>query len=740
MTGAAGLTRRAALKAGGALVLAFNLGGLGSAEAAPKGARARMLRSNPALDSWLRVNADGTVTLFTGRVELGQGVGTALAQIAADELDLDFASVSVVTADTDRTPDEGYTFGSMSVEVGGTAVRLAAAEVRHLLLEMAARRLDAPANTLAVQNGVVTTSEGGKSVGYGDLFGGKTFAREASGSVVPKAPADYRVVGRPVPRLDIPPKVFGGQRFVHDLRLEGMVHGRVVRPPAYRARLETVDESAAAALPGVVRVVRDGSFLAVVAEREEQAIAAARRLRDDARWNLPNDLPLPGDLPALIRKMKADVDVIDERGKPAASPAQSLKATYYRPFQAHASIGPSAAVAVLGDGGYTVWTHSQGVFPLQRALAEVLGAEAATIHVIHMEGAGCYGHNGADDAALDAVLMARAVPGRPVRVQWMREDEFAWEPYGSAMTFDLEAGLDGNGRVVSWKHDFWSWPHSTRPSGGGGNLLAAGHLENPLAPAPPFNAGPPRSTAGRNAIPLYAFPARRVVKHFIPESPIRASAHRSLGAYGNVFAIESFMDELAQAAGADPVAFRLAHLEDPRARAVIEAVVARAGWSAGKKRTPGRGRGFAFAQYKNSGAYQAMVADVSVDAASGEVRFERAVAVVDAGLVVNPDGLRNQIEGGIIQSASWTLKEEVTFDHGGITSRDWSGYPILTFEEVPGLDVELLDRPGEPALGAGEVAQGPTAAAIANAIHDATGARLRELPFTPARVAQALNN
>jgi CO/xanthine dehydrogenase Mo-binding subunit len=402
-------------------------------------------------------------------------------------------------------------------------------------------------------------------------------------------------------------------------------------------------------------------------------------------------------------------------------------------------MAPSCAVAQMQDGKLTLWTHSQGVFPLRRDLAKVMRMPESAITAIHVEGAGCYGHNGADDVACDAALLARATNGKPVKLQWMRDDEFSWEPYGSAMVMKMKARLDDTGNIVQWQHDVWSHPHSTRPgSSKGGALLGGWHIGDPVKAGPVANSPQPSGAADRNAVPLYDFPSQKIVLHYLPEMPIRTSALRTLGAYANVFALESFMDEVAAQAGADPVAFRLKHMKDPRARAVIEAAAEKAGWRANRRGDGSRGQGIAFAKYKNLASYVAVVADVVVDRRTGKVRIERAVAAVDAGLIVNPDGVVNQIEGGIIQSASWTLKEAVRFDSKRITTRSWADYPILTFTEVPAVEVVLLDRPTEKSLGTGEGSQGPTVAAIANAVANATGVRFRDLPFTPARVKAAL--
>jgi nicotinate dehydrogenase subunit B len=739
--GLASPSRRRFLKQSAGLTVAFALGPLPLGIADEPARLPGSLQTNRMLDGWLRIDPDGTVTAFTGKVELGQGILTALAQIVSDELDVAPARVRMISGDTSRTPNEGVTSGSLSIEQSGTALRYACAEARGLLLDAAASKLGASPAELRVEDGVVA-GPGGKRATYGELTTEAMLKREATAKAKPKPSSAHRVIGKSVPRRDIPAKVTGGAAYVQDLRLPGMVFGRAVRPPGPRARLVSADEAAARAMPGVVAVVRDGSFLGVAAEREEQAIAASRALRKSARWELAGDLPPPG--PALFEHMRhapSQVDVIAERGDSAAPTAKTLQASFTRPFQAHASIGPSCAVAQWQGAKLHVWSHTQGVFPLRGALAKALRVPAQDIVVAHREGSGCYGHNGADDVALDAALVARAAGGRPVKLQWMRDDEFGWEPYGSAMVVDLRAGLDEKGNVVEWHHEVYSHTHSTRPGESEGvNLLAAWYLADPMAPGKAHNIPQPNGGGDRNAIPLYAFPRLRVVNHLLPEMPVRVSALRTLGAYANVFALESFMDELAAAAGADPVEFRLRHLRDPRARAVLEAVASKAGWR-GRAAEAGngtRGRGVGFAQYKNKATYVAVVAEVEVDRASGDIRVVKAHAAADAGMTVSPDGLANQIEGGVIQAASWTLREAIAFDARQILTRSWNDYRILKMTEVPVVEVTVIDRPDEKPLGAGESALGPTAGAIANAVANATGRRIRDLPFTSDRVKLAL--
>ena len=639
---------------------------------------------------WVRIERDGDVTVYSGKVEIGQGIHTALAQIVADELGVPVERVRMAPVDTAHSPDEGITAGSRSIEEGGDLLRAAAREARGRGPE------DHPA------------------------------AREAP----PGGPA----VGSSLPRRDLPGKLAGRPSYIQDLELPGMLHGRIARPPSYGATLASIDEAAIRALPGVVAVVRDGSFLAVVADREDQAIAALERVQRRARWDDPSSAGPVGDPRSLLDEPTVDT-VISERSDDdaLARATRDLTAEYTRPYIAHASIGPSCALALSDGGRLTVWTHSQGPFPLRHELAKVLGVDETSIRVIHAEGAGCYGHNGADDAALDAALLARALPGRPIRVQWTREDEFAWEPYGPAMLVRLSAKIDAQGRVVGWTHDLWSAGHSGRPSArwpaGVASLLAARHL------ARPFTAPVPAGGEDRNAVPPYTIPSVLITSHRLVRPPVRVSALRALGGHANVFAIESFMDELAALAGIDPIAFRLLHLQDERARAVIEAVAASAGWRPGERGDGTRGRGIAFARYKGSAAYVAVVAEAELER---DVRVRRVWAAVDVGQAVNPDGVVNQVEGGIVQATSWTLKEQVRFERGRVTSRTWQDYPILTFSEAPEVLVQLIDRPDLPSLGVGEAAQGPTSAAIANAIHGATGIRLRDLPLTRERLIAAM--
>lgn len=696
------------------------------------------LNANRRLDRWLQINADGTVTVRTGKVEIGQGIVSAMAQIAADELDVDYTRIRMVPADTSVSPDEGSTTGSRSIEEGGSALRQVCAEVRDMLLQTAARRLNAGLESLTVKDGTIRVRARRASTTYWELAAEIDLAREATGQVSPKQSGELELVGKAVPRLDIPRKLTGAA-FIHDLEFPGMLHGRVLRPPSYRATLISLDAAAARVMPGVEAVVREGNFVGVVAAREEQAIKAMQLLARNAVWKERADLPDADAMPEFLRAQPAEDELLREKSSASARGGKALVSTYTRRYLAHASIGPSCAVAWWHENRLDVWSHSQAIHALRAELAKTLQLDAANIVVRHAEGAGCYGHNGADDAALDAVLLARAAAGRPVRLQWMREDEFGWEPFGPAMVVRMEGTLDPNGKVASWQEEIWSNRHITRPGRHPNpGLLAAWHLDPRVEPPPAIDM--PLAMGGgsqRNALPYYDFPNERIVTHAVRPMPLRVSTLRALGAHLNVFAIESFMDELAAAAGIDPVEFRLRHLKDERARAVIETAAAHAHWKPRMKGDGTRGMGIGFARYKNIGNYVAVVAEVIVEQ---DVRVPRVVAAVDCGRVVNPDGVKNQAEGGIVQATSWTLKEQVRFDRTRITSRTWEDYPVITFSEAPQIETVLIDRPDEASLGVGEGMVGPTAAAIGNAMANAMGIRVRDLPLTRARIIEALGD
>ncbi|WFU45642.1 molybdopterin-dependent oxidoreductase (plasmid) [Bradyrhizobium sp. CB82] len=701
------------------------------------------LRNNRRLAGWIRLEPDETVTVFTGKAELGQGILTALAQIAAEELDVRFDKIRMISADTSRGPDEQYTFGSQSVEQSGGAIRAASAEARGILLAAAARRFGRRTDDLQVRDGTIAALDGRRATFWelakesSDLLKG-----DIALAAAPKKPSDYSIVGKSVNRIDLPGKLTGAPSYVQDLRLPGMIFARVVRPPRYGAKLLSFDEAAVRSLPGVIAVIRDGNFLAVAARREEQAIAARNAIASVARWS-DDAVQLPDitGLRAELQKLRAETIVVGAAGLSAPAPDQAkrVSAEYSRSYLSHAAIGPSCAVAWLKDGRMTVWSHTQGAFPLRGDLAKVLGMQANAVDVVHTPGSGCYGHNGADDVALDAALVARAVPGAPVKLQWMRDDEFAWAPLGPAMAMKVEAALGSDGKIVDWSYDVWSNSHAMRPGQAGGvNLLAAWDLSTPFVKSPPPHIPQPFGDGDRNAVPSYELPRKEIRNHLLLDTPMRNGSFRTLGSHGNTFAIESFMDELAEAAGSDPLAFRLAHLRDSRARAVLQAAVDKAGWIPGKRGDGQHGRGLAFCRYKNIGMYAAVVVDVEVDRKTGLIKVPRVVMAADIGVVVNPDGAKNQLEGGIVQAVSLALKEQVTFDRREITSRDWSGYPILAFPDVPSIEIMLMER-GGPSLGAGEGALPPTSAALANAFAHATGRRLRDLPMTLERVKASLS-
>jgi CO/xanthine dehydrogenase Mo-binding subunit len=732
-------SRREFLVGGGALIVSFSLPlRAGTTQAVAAQQLPGSLQHYPMVDAWIRIDSHGAITVFTGKAELGQGLKTALIQVAAEELAVTPEAIHLVTADTERTPNEFYTAGSHSMQDSGTAIRHAAAQARSLLIDAAAPRLGVPPERLEARDGAVVADDH-RRLGYGALVSNQLLHVAADSRSDLIAASRYRLIGKSIQRVDIPAKVSGGAAYVHDLHLPGMVHARVMRPPSYHATLRRLDSDPIARMPGVLRVHHDGNYLAVIAEREYQALVAMRALEAAAEWDERPTLPEPDRVfDWLAAEPTQQVPVLT--GSDALTPgSQVLEATYRRAYHMHASIGPSCAVALFQGGRLTVWSHSQGVFPLRAALRQLVQLPPEKIHCIQVEGSGCYGHNGADDVAADAALLAIALPGRPVRVQWTREQEHAWEPYGSAMITRVRAALGSNGRITGWNYSVRSCPHATRP-GPAGNLLAAWLLAHPLAQPVPRPIPLPEGGGHRNAAPLYTIPDARVTYEFVPAMPLRVSALRSLGAFMNIFSIESFVDELAQAAKADPVEFRLRHLDDPRAQAVIKTAADGFGWSHYNKHQD-RGRGFAFARYKNLAAYLALAVEVEIDRKSGRVRLRRAVAAVDCGEAVNPDGIKNQIEGGILQSASWTLYESVAFDRTRITSRDWSSYPIMRFSGIPDeVQVHVITQPAMPFLGTGEAAQGPTSAAIANAVADATGVRLRDIPLQAAHLAAGSNH
>lgn len=705
------------------------------------------LERTPELDAWVQIHDGGTLTVFTGKAELGQKIKIAIATIAAEELDVEPERIRVGTADTKTSPNEMYTGGSNSMEESGNAVRQAAVHARKILLEKAADHLGEPVQNLIVHDGIVSGQANDKRVSYWDLMADTPFQHIIDKELPAKDPSQYRLIGKPVAGFGFEGLVTGATPFLHDLEMPGMVHARSVRPPHYLAVLKSVDDAPVRAMAGVIEVVRDGSFLAVCAEREEQAIWAAAKLESLAEWDLSKRLNSQTSIyDQLVSNPRESLRVIDgvavdDPLPPAGAPAglnRVLSATYLKPYIMHASMAPSAAIAHFTDEDHLhVWSHSQGVYPMRAALADVLEMPVENIEATHAPGPGCYGHNAAEDAATDAALVARAVVGRPVLLKWSREDEHAWEPYGSAMRVEMLAGVGEDGKIAYWSHDAYSDTQVARPGSNGAQsqLMPAWYLKKPF-PQPPTkpNRGP-NFGVHRNADPIYSFPEKRIGKHLVKELPLRVSALRALAAYGNIFALESFMDEVAHAEGKDPLEFRLSHLQDTRARDVLEAAAAKANWQ-NRDRSGETGHGLAVARYKNAKAYAAVYINLSVDDV-GEIILNKAVIAADSGQIVDPEGLRSQMEGGLIQSASWTLKEEVTFDSGGITSRDWETYPILGFDNIPEIETVLLNRPDQPFLGSGEATMGPTVAAIGNAVYDAIGIRMRQTPFTGENVRAA---
>jgi CO/xanthine dehydrogenase Mo-binding subunit len=693
------------------------------------------LAANPKLSSWVKLSGDGRVAISPGKVEIGQGIVTALAQIAADELDVDIGRIEMIRASTAASPNEGVTSGSLSIQQSGRALRHACAEVRQRFLVAASERLGVDAALLNVDDGTIS-GPGNVRTSYWELAGDVSLDHDATPGATAKIAARRAVAGHSVQRVDIPDKVFAQPRFIHDLALPGLLHGRVLRPDMSGAKLIALDESAAQAIPGLVAIARDGGFAGVIADSEAAADAALKALRKGATWSAGEALPDEEDLAGFLKSQPVETTIIDTRLASAPRKrAQTLRRQYTRPYIAHASIAPSCAMAQWDGDHVHVWTHSQGVYLLRADLAIVLKLPAEHIVVEHMEGAGCYGHNAADDVALDAVLLAKAAGGRPVRVQWSRHDELSHAPFGAAMAIEIEADLDADKEIVGWRHSIWSNGHAARPGRATQPaLLAASEIANPYPRM--VSTNPPAANGGggdRNSVPLYDFPAWTITSHRLLTMPVRTSALRTLGGQGNVFAIESLLDEIAVLRREDPVAFRLRHLRDERARDVIRAAARRAQWRPQKQ--AGIGHGVGFARYKNTGAYCAAIAEIE---GTDDIRVKRLTLAVDVGEAINPDGVINQIEGGAIQATSWVLKERVRFDRTRITSASWTDYPILTFSEVPAVDVEIIQRPEIEPVGAGEAAHGPVTAAIANAVFDCLGVRVRDLPITRDRIIAAM--
>ncbi|MGA3401397.1 MAG: molybdopterin cofactor-binding domain-containing protein [Acetobacteraceae bacterium] len=692
------------------------------------------IQNNRRLEKWLRFQPDRTVRLAVGKVELGQGNVTALAQIAAEELDVGLDRISVLSGDTQDAPDEGQTTSSQSIEVSGRSVRLVTAEFRARVLDRLAQRLNCSPGEITVEDGAFRRGDAPTGHDYWSFSADEDFARDIEGNATPKPPGVYRVVGQPIPRRDLPAKVTGAA-FIHDMVRPDMLHARILRQPSRGATLAALNEAAVRrAAGGEFRIVRVGNFVAFVSPDETVVQRAAAAAPPYATWeNVPQLTPDMQEAAWLVGQPSNDRVLYDEI-QPAIV-GTVMQASYSRPYVAHASMAPSCALAEFRNGHLSVWSHTQGPYPLRASLANVLGIPAENITVRHAHGAGCYGHNGADDVAVDAAVIAREIPDHCIRVQWRREEEFGFEPLGSAMHVTLRVALDDAKKPMDWTTEIWSATHVQRPSTGG-NMLT--HEALPTPPPDPRPGDPPEAAGGggtRNGLPLYDFPAKRIVHHLVLRPPTRTSALRGLGALPNVFALECFMDELAEHAGIDPVQYRLSLLSDPRARRLIENVAERCNWASRGPAGGGRGVGLGWARYKNKAAYAAVAVEVEVEQ---EVRVRRAWCAADAGLVINPDGARNQLEGGIVQAISMTLKEQMRLDAEGRTSLDWNAYPILRFSEVPEISTEIVHAPDLPTLGMGECTFGPTAAAIGNAVAHALGARIRDMPLTRERIAAAL--
>lgn len=681
------------------------------------------LRRAPKVNAWLEVLEDGRVRIFSGKVELGQGIRTAIRQVAAEELYMDLDRVEVVLAETGVTPNEGYTAGSGSIQNSAMSVRYAAAAAREKLLELAAQKLNVGTDELKLDNGFIKKLNQEDRLSFAEVLDGKQIEDEVPLSLQLKSKEDYQYVGKAIPRDDIDKIVKGEALFIHDLSLPDMVHARVLRPANYKSKLLGFDESAfQSEAEGVLKTVRNGDFLGVITKREYQAEKAVQLLAKHSQWSKPAIFPAQAELSKYFKERAVEPEVA--HGKDAIidpeSTEISLKASYFKPYTMHATMGPTCAIGHYDGEILHIWSHSQGIYPMREGLATMLGLEADKIHVISSPGSGCYGHTVADDAAADAAVLAMAYPGQPIRVRWSREDEHRWEPYGSAMLVDLEAGVGTDGGISFWRANIWTDSHSTRPNKNAGTLLTARYLD------PPFEMTGRGYLRGghRNGDPYYAIPQMQVLAHYV-DGPLRVSSLRSLGAFGNIFAIETFMDELAEKAGLDAFDFRLNHLKDERAVAVVKEVQK---MIEGLEGTEEEGLGFAFCRYKNTAGYCAMAAQVSVELDRGSVDLVKIWAAIDVGEVINLDGIKNQVEGAILQAAAWTLKEEVRFDAYEITSVDWASYDILRIGTSPDIEVAVIDRPGEAAMGGGEVGTPPVAAAICNAIYRACGQRVYSLP------------
>ena len=690
-----------------------------------------------AVDSFLAVHADGSVTIFVGKVDIGTGGRIAMRQLVGEELDVPLERIAMIEGDTALTPNQGATAGSYGIARGGTQLRQAAATARQALLARAAQRLNRPVGDLEVTDGVVRTRDGSASVPYGDLIGDRAFNLKVDGKAPLKSPERFRFIGKPLPRPDLPAKVTGHHRYLHDLTLPGMLHARVIRPPSHGATLVSVDESSIAGIGGA-RVVRIQSFLAVVAEREWDAVRAARALW--TKWTAGTGLPDEGKLFESMRSSRVVRDQeIAKKGDLSALSApgmRTLAASYRWPMQTHGSIGPSCGVADVRADRATVWSSSQNVHGFQATCARLLGLERDRVRVIYLDGAGSYGPNGADDAAAEAALLSKTL-GRPVRVQWSRQEEHGLDPKGPAQLLELRAAVDADGEVAAWETQAWL-------------PLATANLPNiPLlaldAAGIPQMQGRSTGLIYQNVDPPYTMPNVHAVVHWIPDAPLRTSAIRAPGKVANTFAVESFVDEIAALARVDPVEFRLRRLTNPRGIEVLRRAAARMGWqprpsprAVDPKAAVLTGRGIAYVHYKHDETLVAMGMEVAVERATGRIRVTRVVCAQDCGLMINPDCVQSQLEGNILQTLSRALHEEVVYDRDRVTTLDWASYPIMTFPEVPALEFELIQRLDQPPLGVGEAASTPVPAVLSNAVFDATGVRLRTVPFRAERVKAAL--
>ena len=690
--------------------------------------------NNRRMDEWLGFQPDRTVKLAVGKVEIGQGVLIALSQIAAEELDVDVDRIAILSGDTADAPDEGSTSSSQSIEGSGRSGRLISAELRARIVGRLAQRLNCAPEELSIEDGVFLQDGNPTGHDYWSFSGPEDFAAEIEGSAQPKPPAAYKVVGQPVHRRDLIAKITGAA-FIHDIVRPDLLHARVLRQPSRGAKLTALNEAAIQKAAGeTVQIVRVGDFVAFVGANETAVQRAAVAAPAQATWSGVRVLRPEQQEAAWFRDQPSDDRHFGDPALPSDS-GTIVSQTYSRPFVAHAALAPSCGLAAFRDGHLEVWSHTQGVYPLRNSLADILGLSRDRVTVRHAHGAGCYGHNGADDAALDAAIIAMQVPEKCIRVQWRREEEFGFEPVSTAHMTRLRAALDENGRPMDWTAEVWAGSHVQRPVFGG-TMLAHEALPNPPAPAKAND--PPEANGGggtRNGFPMYDFAAKRVIHHLALQTPVRTSSLRGLGALPNVFALECFMDELAERAGVDPVEYRLSLLSDPRARYLIQNVAERCGWASRGPVGTGRGLGLAWSRYKNKAAYACVAVELDVDQ---DITLRRVWCAADAGLVINPDGARNQLDGGIVHAASMTLKEQVTLEGDGITSLDWGRYPIMKFSDVPEINTIIVHNPDQPTLGMGECTFGPTAAAIGNAVAHALGVRIRDMPLTRERIAAAL--